>query len=82
MSIPRPEYPRPQFERKDWMNLNGEWEFQPDPANSGRDRKFFEAGTQFSKKITVPFVPESKLSGIGDTDFLAACWYRKSVRIP
>lgn len=20
---PRPEYPRPQFEREDWINLNG-----------------------------------------------------------
>ena len=22
--IPRPEYPRPQFERSEWINLNGE----------------------------------------------------------
>ena len=22
--VPRPEYPRPQFERTDWINLNGE----------------------------------------------------------
>ena len=24
--IPRKEYPRPQFERKTWLNLNGEWD--------------------------------------------------------
>ena len=27
---PRAEYPRPQFERADWMNLNGEWSFTLD----------------------------------------------------
>ena len=26
----RPEYPRPQFVREDWMNLNGEWDFEID----------------------------------------------------
>ena len=25
MSILKKEYPRPQFERNDWINLNGEW---------------------------------------------------------
>ena len=25
--VPRPEYPRPQFVRSIWFNLNGEWEF-------------------------------------------------------
>ena len=24
---PRSEYPRPRFQRPDWINLNGEWEF-------------------------------------------------------
>ena len=23
----RKEYPRPQFQRKEWQSLNGEWEF-------------------------------------------------------
>ena len=26
--IPRPEYPQPQFERADWLNRNGAWEFE------------------------------------------------------
>ena len=38
MNIPRPEYPRPQFVRKDWMNLNGEWQFEIDHGGSGRAR--------------------------------------------
>ena len=32
---PRPEYPQPQFEREDWLNLNGTWEFEFDDANAG-----------------------------------------------
>ena len=26
-----PEYPRPQLERTDWVNLNGEWEYAIKP---------------------------------------------------
>ena len=33
--IPRPEYPRPQFRRKDWTNLNGEWSFAFDDPDAG-----------------------------------------------
>ena len=42
MNIPRPEHPNPQFERENWQNLNGEWEFEFDFGTSGRDRKFYE----------------------------------------
>ena len=42
MNIPRPEHPNPQFERENWVNLNGEWEFEFDFGISGRDRKFYE----------------------------------------
>jgi hypothetical protein len=34
--IPRSEYPRPQFVRSLWFNLNGEWEFAFDDAEEGR----------------------------------------------
>ena len=36
--LPRKEYPRPQFVRKGWMNLNGEWQFEIDHGGSGRSR--------------------------------------------
>ena len=36
-SIPRPEYPRPQFVRHEWLNLNGVWEFEMDLGRSGLD---------------------------------------------
>ena len=60
MNIPRPEHPNPQFERENWINLNGKWEFEMDKGVSGRDRKFYERES-LSSKITVPFCPESKL---------------------
>ena len=39
MPLPRPEYPRPQFVRADWLCLNGEWEFESDPGDSGKERQ-------------------------------------------
>ena len=68
-STPRPEYPRPQFERSEWINLNGTWTFQFDFGNSGKDRQL-QSAEKFSKNITVPFCPESKLSGVEYTDFI------------
>ena len=59
--IPRPEYPRPQFERTDWINLNGEWTYTFDFGASGLERGY--AGSKgFDGKIIVPFAPESKAS--------------------
>ena len=34
MNIPRSEHPKPQFERNNWLNLNGEWDFEFDFGNS------------------------------------------------
>lgn len=79
-NIPRPEYPRPQFVRPDWLNLNGQWEFEIDQGDSGLERGLLHRPLQ--GRITVPFCPESILSGIGNTDFLNAVWYRRRVVIP
>ncbi len=82
-SIPRPEYPRPQFERDDWINLNGEWTFAFDFGHSGRDvgRELFKS-KGFDRTILVPFCPESKLSGVGYTDFIEDMWYHRKITIP
>ena len=42
MSIPRPEYPRPQFARADWLSLNGEWQFETDRGDSGLERRLLQ----------------------------------------
>jgi beta-glucuronidase len=79
-SIPKPEYPRPQFVRPDWLTLNGAWQFEIDRGDSGEDRGL--RARELSGSILVPFAPESKASGIEDTDFLHAVWYRRVVAIP
>src|SRR5665213_1370544 len=80
MSIPRPEYPRPQFQRSNWLNLNGAWQFEIDAGDSGIERGMLNR--DLSGEITVPFCPESTLSGVGHKDFMNAVWYRKVVQIP
>jgi beta-galactosidase/beta-glucuronidase len=80
MSVPRPEYPRPQFVREDWLCLNGEWEFEIDQGDSGLDNGLLER--PLSDRITVPFAPESELSGVLNRDFLNAVWYRREITIP
>ncbi|MBD8002922.1 glycoside hydrolase family 2 protein [Phocaeicola faecium] len=78
---PRPEYPRPQFERSQWVNLNGTWNFEFDFGESGKDRSLQKA-EQLSQQITVPFCPESKLSGVAHTDFINCLWYQRKLSIP
>ena len=79
-AVPRAEYPRPQFVRDEWLCLNGAWEFETDPGDSGLERGL--VGRPLAGRITVPFCPESELSGVGNTDFLNAVWYRRDVEIP
>lgn len=77
---PKPEYPRPQLRRDKWLNLNGEWQFEFDPGDSGLERGLLER--KLESRILVPFAPESTASGIGDVDFHQAVWYRQTTTIP
>lgn len=80
-NIPRCEHPRPDRLRQDWLNLNGVWDFEIDNAKVGLEKKFYERDN-LDGKITVPFSPETTLSGIGHTDFMNAVWYRRNIEIP
>ena len=77
----RQEYPRPQFVRKDWENLNGTWKFEFDDDNIGLSEKWY-LEKEFSREIQVPFVYQSKLSGINDTKFHDIVWYKRKITIP
>src|SRR4051812_4047183 len=71
-------YPRPLMEREQWMTLDGTWKFFYD------DERLYTHPTQIKdwpRKITVPFPPESKASGIGDRGLHRGCWYERSFRI-
>lgn len=81
MSIPRSEHPKPQFCRENWLNLNGTWQFEIDHGNSGEARGLHLPDAVYSRTITVPFCPESKLSGVAYTDFMAAVWYKRNIVI-
>lgn len=77
--IPRPEYPRPQFRRDRWQNLNGVWAFEIDQSRSGESRGLQQPSARYSGSIRVPFCPESELSGVGHKDFLYGVWYKRRI---
>ncbi len=79
-NIPKPEHPRPQMVRPHWLNLNGRWDFEIDRGDSGLERGLLDR--PLAGDILVPFAPESVASGIGDTDFLEAVWYRREIVVP
>lgn len=81
-AVPRPEVPQPQFARPDWQTLNGEWEFEFDDANAGVRENWATAKKALTRKITVPYAFETKMSGIGDTSFHPWVWYRRAVQVP
>jgi beta-galactosidase/beta-glucuronidase len=71
-------YPRPQLRRAGWTSLDGEWEFALDP-----EARWTSPGrVAWSATIRVPFAPETPASGIGNTSFYRACWYRRTFDAP
>lgn len=70
-----PEYPRPQFVRNDWQNLNGEWDFAFEDETTVSDAM---AG-KLIHKITVPFTYETELSGIEDHTQHHVVWYARKI---
>ncbi|TVX94804.1 glycoside hydrolase family 2 protein [Cohnella terricola] len=80
--MPRPEYPRPQLQRREWISLNGDWEFAYDDDRVGDRDKWYVQEKPFERTIRVPFAYQSPLSGIGDTDFHDLVWYRKRFDVP
>ena len=72
----RNEYPRPQFVRKEWVNLNGEWQFAFDDDDRGMREKWFAPEKDLGGEIMVPFVYQSELSGIGDRSSHDIVWYK------
>lgn len=79
--VPRPEYPRPQFVRSLWLNLNGEWEFGFDDADEGITRGW-ALGIALPQRIIVPFPYQSSLSGINDKTVHEIIWYARNFDIP
>ena len=72
---PLQEYPRPQFKRDSYLNLNGVWEY----AITDND----DLPKTYDGTIVVPFSPESILSGVGRTLLPhQTLWYRRTFTLP
>jgi beta-galactosidase/beta-glucuronidase len=67
-------HPRPLLQRAQWLSLNGPWRFAFD--DEARYRRPTDI-VDWPRTIEVPFAPEAKRSGIGDTGFHPAVWYQK-----
>lgn len=82
-SIPLAEYPRPQMMRRDWINLNGEWDYVGGTnCNSIIDTPVKAPSfPEKHERIKVPFPPESYLSGIMRKQEVNM-WYRRSFEVP
>lgn len=80
------DYPRPQFVRENWDNLNGVWMFAFDDTGRGEQEKWYRGtgdvlGFPDSREIQVPFTYETKSSGIGDETRHPRVWYGRILKI-
>lgn len=77
----RTEYPRPQFVREEWLNLNGEWQFTFDDDDQGIKGGYHLDNTAYDQKINVPFVYQSVESGINDRTPHDRVWYQREFEL-
>ncbi|UZK67688.1 glycoside hydrolase family 2 protein [Sphingomonas sp. M1-B02] len=69
-------YPRPQMVRRDWLNLNGRWDYAITKAAAPQP-------TKMDGKILVPFAVESRLSGVARKLLPdSRLWYRRNFTLP
>ncbi|HZS87197.1 MAG TPA: glycoside hydrolase family 2 TIM barrel-domain containing protein [Chloroflexota bacterium] len=75
-------HPRPQMTRAAWTDLSGVWEFAYDDAKRGLIEGWHIRPDAFTRRIVVPFPPESSASGIGERGFHPIVWYRRTFTRP
>ena len=81
--IKRTEYPRPYLKRDDssWICLNGQWDFEID-RDASLDEAEYSKKESYERRINVPFVPESRESGIEETCHMKRVWYTRTFTLP
>jgi len=75
-------HPRPQLVRPDWTDLCGTWGFAHDDDDIGLADGWQHSDKPFDRTITVPYPPESRLSGVRDTGYHPVVWYRVETSAP
>ena len=78
--IPLPEHPRPDFQRAEWLNLNGRWQFAFDVNNTGERAGWPNGTLPAGHEILVPFSWGAPLSGVADSADIG--WYARSITVP
>jgi beta-galactosidase/beta-glucuronidase len=77
---PRMEYPRPDFERGSYLNLNGIWEFAFDDNNIGIREEWYR-NKEFTNSILVPYTYLCEMSGINSREIHDIMWYKKCISL-
>lgn len=70
-------YPRPDFFRDKWLDLQGQWEFEFDDENLGEQQRWYDEHA-FNRNINVPYVYQSELSGINIREKHDIVWYKRT----
>ncbi|MFP4287459.1 MAG: glycoside hydrolase family 2 protein [Candidatus Izemoplasmataceae bacterium] len=73
-------YPRPQFARSNWLNLNGPWQFTFDDSDIGLKEKWYKKPIK-DLTINVPFCYQSAESGIHSNEDHSIMWYQKTFNV-
>src|SRR4051812_21745990 len=79
-TIPLPEHPRPDFQRAEWVNLNGRWRFAFDRRDEGERLGWPNGTVPDAHRILVPFSWGAPASGVADSADVA--WYAREITVP
>jgi Glycosyl hydrolases family 2, sugar binding domain/Glycosyl hydrolases family 2/Glycosyl hydrolases family 2, TIM barrel domain len=79
-TIPLPEHPRPDFQRAEWLNLNGRWRFAFDAKDQGERLGWTAGSLPGDRQILVPFSWGAPLSGVPDSADVG--WYARDITVP
>lgn len=75
------KHPNPQFFREQYLVLDGSWSFAFDHENVGLSEGW-QNGKKLPLEIMVPFVYQSRLSGIDSVEFCETVWYKRGFKLP
>lgn len=75
------KYPRPQFIRENWLDLNGQWQFTFDDQNIGENNNNYLNDNFYNMNIEVPYSYHTKNSGINLNENHPIVWYKKDIHI-